>query len=306
MSKAHAIRVSLNKAITGKYSGDDWRWYNSQFFATDTTTHGLAAEIWRGYAFAPVYANNRRRKENFLQAWHIAFDFDTADYRSDLDALCSGDFFSEYGAFCYSTPSSKPEAPKSRMVYVFDEPVTDRLEYESFYRAMLRLYYHDADLSTKDAARLFFGSLKCDMRPHWRILPLTEVRAVISQYNLLLAQEEAAKPPKETIQVSPERGGRLFAKTLATMLNNLETAADGEKHRTLTRVSYALGGYVAAGYCTQLDAVGHIETAVKRMRNVRDPHAATATAAECIIAGMNKPIYIEVSRFTPQAEKKPA
>jgi hypothetical protein len=299
MSKDHKIRISINRAVTGKYSGDDWRWYNGQFTAIDTTVYGMAAEIWRGYAFAPVYRNNRRRKDHFLQAWHIAFDFDTADHRSDLSALYSGDFFTEYGAFCYSTPSSRPDAPKSRMVYAFDNPVADRLEYEAFYRAMLRLHYHDADLSTKDAARLFFGSYHCDVRPRWQVLPLVKVREIIDQHEKLLAQEEAAKPKREMIQVSPEKSGRLFAKTLETMLNNLETAADGEKHRTLTRVSYALGGYVAAGYCNQNDVLGQIETAVKRMSNVRDLQAAMATATECVSAGMSKPIYIEVARIDP-------
>ena len=295
MSQDHPITVSFNTAVQGKYTGQDWAWYNRQFRATDTTARGLAVSIWKGFAFAPVYRQNRRVKANFIKAHHIAFDFDTADERSSLVTLTDDQLYRDYGAFCYSTPSSQPDAPKSRMVYIFTEPITDLDRYEKLYRALLWGRYSVrplADASTKDAARLFFGSVKCTLEHNWKLLPTDIIDDLILCYDAHLDHTTAQKKTRVMV-VKPHAGKGIFSKYLEKLLTNITGAADGEKHRVLTKNAYAIGGYVAGGYIDRTEAQLRLLEAVNNMSGVDDMGKAENTAVESLEAGMGEPLFIE-------------
>lgn len=295
MSKEHQLKVSINTAVEGKYTGENWGWYNAQFKAVDTTAHGLAVAIWKGHSFAPVYCENRRRKENFEQAGHIAFDFDAGDDRSSLDTLCNDGFYMCYGAFCYSTPSSTAEHPKSRMVYIFERPITDLERYESLYHAILKIRYtHSplADKSTKDGARLFFGSKKCEVRGNWELLGDDDIDGMIEMWKEAM-EHENKRDNSRVLVIPPSTGGKRFEKVLQGVLLNITDAADGEKHHKLTQNAFAIGGYVTGGYIPKHEAEAALLAAVGRMKNVRDLGAAERTALDSMQAGMKSPLILE-------------
>lgn len=295
MSKDHPIQVALNTAVTGKFHPEGsrtWAWYNKQFRAQDTTARGLAVAIFNGYAFTPVYRDNWRRKENFQAAHHIAFDFDSGDHKSSLDHLAQDWIYAEFGAFLYSTPSSTAEHPKSRMVFVFDEPITSLERYELLYRAMLSVRYPHADQSTKDGARLFFGSLKCELRPNWQLFTAEWQDSVIDAYQQVLAHEAASRPVVARMTIPPERANGRFGKILAKLLDNIRNAPEGAKHKVLTQNAYAVGGYVAGGYLDKADGEAALLEAVRGMSNIADMERAERTAVESLAAGLAEPLVI--------------
>lgn len=299
MSKDHPIQVSINRTVRGKASGDKafWRHYNSQFQPIRTTAHGLAVEIWRGYAFAPIYFRDRRTKENFEMAYHIAFDFDRGDVTSSLERLVSDSFFQLYGSFAYSTPSSTAEKPKSRVVFVLEEPITDLVEYESLYRAMLKLRYNAtddvADKSVKDGARLFFGSPNCNLIGNWQLLDAETVRGMIEMYEEAHLLEISLEKVSAIFPVDPAKGGDLFKAKVSSMQRNLARAADGTKHLTLLKAAYAMGGYVAAGYIDPQSAQNALENAVGMMNGVNNKEAAYRTIRSGLEAGKARPLYLD-------------
>jgi hypothetical protein len=137
-TKMYPISVMINRSIKGKMPSGatpaDWQQYNAAWRLSDTTPYGLAGEVWRGYSFVSVF-NRRRKKENFVKAHHIAFDFDSGD--SSLDALSQHEFINIFASFAYATPSSTPDNPRSRVVFIFDKPYADINEYETQYQALL-------------------------------------------------------------------------------------------------------------------------------------------------------------------------
>jgi hypothetical protein len=321
MSKDHQIKLSVNTATRGKFSPEmwggystadeatrnkqAWAWYNRQFRAETMTVRDMLVRIWNGYAFTAVFNNNRRIKANFAEAWHIAFDFDTADDRSSLETLTAKFVYQQHGAFCYSTPSSTPSKPKSRMVFCFNEPMTDLERYETLYRAILLLWgfgkpvesgkkgeTRGADEVTKDGLRLFFGSYKCETHTNWQLLDTPIIDGLIEAYNDAEAERTAAIPVIQRHTLVPERGGRVMAKICTALENDLAEAVDGEKHRTLAKIAYVLGGYVAGGYLSATEAMGVARAGIARMRNVNDKEAAERTAWGQIEAGQAKPILL--------------
>ena len=64
----------------------------------------------------------------------------------------------DYGVFAtYTTISSTPETPKSRAVFVLEEPITDSGRYRKAREAFLHRY-PQSDQAIKDVARFLYGS----------------------------------------------------------------------------------------------------------------------------------------------------
>jgi hypothetical protein len=295
MSKDHPIQVALNTAVTGKFHPEGsrtWAWYNKQFRAKDTTARGLAVAIFNGYAFTPVYRDNWRRKENFQAAWHIAFDFDSGDHKSSLDHLAQDWIYAEFGAFLYSTPSSTAEHPKSRMVFIFDEPITSLERYELLYRAMLSVRYPHADQSTKDGARLFFGSLKCELRPNWQLFTAEWQDSVIDAYQQVLAHEAASRPVVARMTIPPEKDNGVFGKIIAKILDNIRNAPAGQRHAVVVKNSFVVGGYVSGGYVGKLEAEAMLINAIGGMHPDADKTDLERVGLDSLEKGLGKPITI--------------
>lgn len=289
-TKYYPIEVMVNRSIKGKMpSGatrDDWRQYNSSFVFHKTTPYGLASDIWRGFSFCPVFAE-RRKKENFRKAWHIAFDFDRGD--SSLDALSNHEFINIFSSFAYSTPSSTPDNPRSRVVFIFDQPYTNISDYEQLYQALLWWLELPADPSCKDALRLFYGSPGCKVWTNWSILPRSSADFVVREWLDHL-------PPvieRQTMVIQASEGGNRINKIINTLLTKIHNAPDGEKHTTLNRTAYVIGGYVGGGYIPQIEAVNMIRATIDAMQNVRDRNAAYVTAEIAVNDGTRSPLTMD-------------
>lgn len=286
----HQIEVMVNHYCKDKMPEDgNWKKYNSSFRRIETTARGLAIEVFKGYSFCPVF-EGRRRKENFVAAWHIGVDFDSGNERSTLDYLAKQDFINYYASFGYTTPSHTDEMPKARIIWVFNEPITDKQTYETLAKALLWRFPW-ADKAAKDALRLFFGSSNCKVWDNWSIFQKDAWQNLIDIY-------QAANPPqrkKETVQIEPHiLPTNISQARFDSLINTLKGATDGEKHPELCKIAYTFGGYIAGGYFTESEVKTALRSVVDNdMANVKNYESAYRTIDESISNGQLYPIYFE-------------
>jgi hypothetical protein len=193
--KHRKISIMMNRSIRGKMpttaTGADWAKYHNSFTKSTITARDFAADVYRGYSFCPVY-DGRRKQENFSEAWHIAFDFDS----NGIDDLRRALWVNYFLSFAYSTPSSTADAPKCRAVFIFDQPIQSAESYRELYHALAWWFGRDGletDPACKDVIRLYYGSPKCQLWDNWSILPRAAQRNMIDAY-----RRENAGQPRQT------------------------------------------------------------------------------------------------------------
>jgi hypothetical protein len=154
-----SFRCGLSQAFHNKslLPGFDKRAMGNSFIATEVTPEQLIMHILQGKAWTPaVFMDNRRVKNNFLSAQLIGLDFDSGISVDDANMEI---LISEYAALIHPSASSTPEKPKTRVVFILSEPVTEWHRYEALTLSMAKHFAHMMpDEQTKDATRLFYGS----------------------------------------------------------------------------------------------------------------------------------------------------
>ena len=178
----------MNRLHAGeKLAIGDRRWarFNGAFNGETHTAESLLAEIRRGHSFCCVLCHDDcgldhcgerwccperkndplhcgrpfgyRKTSHFLSAQTLELDFDQGDLTSSIPYLLTDPFIATYAAFLYSTLSSTPQTPKTRVVFILDSPFTDADSYRQA-RSVLLYKYPQSDQSIKDAARFLYGS----------------------------------------------------------------------------------------------------------------------------------------------------
>ena len=195
------VEVFINKSAVGKIPRDAprnaWTKFHANWNHEAMTARELAVNVWRGHAFAPVH-NGRKVKEQFVGAWHLALDFDCADDRASFEELRKDSLIDICSSFLYYTPSSKPPAYKSRVVFIFDSPVMSLEKYEEILDTFA-WWYPDSDQSTTDGSRFFYGSKGAEVYGNWSILPIKSAEYMIEQY-----RAEVPKAVKQTTVYKPK------------------------------------------------------------------------------------------------------
>ena len=120
------FEISINTLWPGeKLQQGDNRWqeqtasFHKELHTIDSLVKRVAVD---GCAFAPVMRGGYRSRGNFISAQHIGLDDDCGTAASSLQALAEDPFIAAHAAFLYETPSSTPECPKSKIVFVLDQP----------------------------------------------------------------------------------------------------------------------------------------------------------------------------------------
>ena len=216
------FRVAISTMeLPGKIKPGDpiWKSFNGSFENLELSPPALGWMIDEGRAFTTWHANNWRTSANYICGQHLGIDFDT---RSVADALADP-FVAKYAALVYATPSSTPEAPRSRAVFLLDSPISQPANYVRAASALIWTFGGAADRQCKDAARFFYGSL-CSMPTRLdNVLPLAVVRALIADYEALQQRPAQAAP---VLQGDPD-------KAVAGALAFAAKAGEGQRNTSL-------------------------------------------------------------------------
>jgi hypothetical protein len=162
---------------------DTWTKYTGSFENLELDPVGIMDKIYMGHPFCTWHKNKWRKGENYLLGQHLCLDFDTEDERSTLTTLAKDVFIQKYAFLIYTSPSHKPEAPRSRVVFLLDTPIQQAKNYTAA-AAALFFMYGSADSNGKDACRPWYGSVNCDMDVIGKELPLDKVKEIIAQYKI--------------------------------------------------------------------------------------------------------------------------
>lgn len=302
--KNSVIEVMGSTHLKGKapasWEASDWKKFHTTFTRQQTTPYKLAAAIWQGYSFTPVF-DGRRKEENFVAAWHMAFDFDAEG--ASLDYLMrDGSIAWLFASFAYSTPSSTAEHPKSRVVFIFDDPITTAEKSRELYRAIAWQFEQDGsktDPQCKDPLRLYYGSPGCQVIGNWSVLTTVSYDPERpSMADWFIAEYEKAHPPKPPSSIKPttktiKADDQYIESRIVSLLEGIIRAPDGKKHGVLNRNAFVLGGFVASGYLSQMEAAARLEDAIIANGRAKDFAAALRTIETAVRDGMEQPIVIE-------------
>lgn len=202
-----------------KIPADDpvWPRFNASFVNRELSLIEIANEIYGGHAFTTWHKDHWRITENYQLGQHIGLDFDTKDECSTLAYLKQDKFIARHAALIYTTPSHTTEAPKARVVFALDAPIHQSQNYILAARTLLWLF-GKADAKCKDAARFFYGSVRCDVEYLDNVLPLSKIKELIQKY------KETGERTRRTTQPT----GNVDADKLTDSI--IAKAADGERN----------------------------------------------------------------------------
>ena len=106
--------------------------------------------------------------DSFVSRQLVMVDIDSG---MTIDELKQEPLYQEFGAGYYCTPSHTIEAPRFRICFITETPITDVQKMRRLFQGLLK-YYTMADTACKDAARIFFGTVECSQCERTdRILP---------------------------------------------------------------------------------------------------------------------------------------
>jgi hypothetical protein len=162
----NATRTSLqfNIGICRLFPGEklppgDPRWgqHTHSFMKETHTIESLAKAIAvDGYAISAVMKDDHRQRDNFVSAQHLGLDHDLGTWESSIEGLLADRFIAHHAAIIHETASSSPDNPRSRAIFILDQPITDSKQYRLAAEALI-WKFRTADEHCKDEARLFFG-----------------------------------------------------------------------------------------------------------------------------------------------------
>lgn len=289
------IQLMTSKALRGKApQGFNWGEFYKTFKQQTITPHGFAAHIYNGYPFIPPYSNGRRLEENYTTAYHVAFDFDSEG--SSLDHLMQDKGIADqFASFAYSTPSSTPEQPKSRVVFIIPEGIDSSVKMRQLYAAIASRFKEEGsitDPSCKDPLRLYYGSYRCEVRPNWSALFPSAVNDLI---------DFAPKPEQQkeytivggTVALS-DASELEITNRIQYELGKVSSAPKGQRHETRCRIAYLFGGFVGAGHLTSGEACDMLGNATRAAVGFDNNKTAFRTIENAVKDGMSSPVIIQV------------
>lgn len=201
MVRLAVCRMFFNKNADRQVLEDKW-----ENVEVDPT--GLVEILKEGHPICVSDLNSNLREETqFKSSQVIGVDFDQGpdvEYFSRVDA-----FARKYAAVIYSTVSSTDEKPRTRLLFVLDEPVTSADEYKHQVTALLgRFRQFGVDEVCKSSVQVFFGNSKGDYRinPEARI-PKELISELINVYQKP-AQDTEKKKTSDILSTSSSNGSR--------------------------------------------------------------------------------------------------
>lgn len=258
-----SILIAINDMATGKIPPGDPRWatFNDRFTPRDLEPVEIANEVYTGHAYAGIH-QGRRSLENFVASQHIAVDMDSGDERSGFAALLRHDLVRVYGGMMHTTPSHSDAAPRARVIFFLDEPITDAPGYQTAAKFLVS-QFDGADPACTDASRFFYGSKGCDIWLSDNVLPVAQLRQFWRRWHtrqvperrdgIIRLEEYRAQPAP--IQRAPD-GKRGY--NLDALLDPVRQAVQGNRNNALNRQAFLAGKDIQAGRIGESEVVEHL------------------------------------------------
>ena len=243
---AYKVAVS-DMYLDGKLPPEDRRWriLTNSFVNLEMDLDELVTYILGGYSYT-TWHKPPRRAENFICGQHIAVDVDSGPHAS-VQGLLDNWLVRHYAAFVHATFSSRPEAPRSRAVFLLDEPITTAAGYMAAVETIISMI-PGADAIPKNAVSFFYGTRNdAEYAIPGFGLPVAFVREL---YAVRREQQRRQRPTYTANNGGGARTGNA-KEILHRWIDELARATTGNRNDTLNRAAFVCGKLAADG---ELDA----------------------------------------------------
>lgn len=134
-----------------------------------------------GYATSSELLNDHRNEENYVSRQLVMVDIDNG---MTIQELFDNEFYNLFGAGFYTTTRHTDTHHRFRILFVLEDPIADRLKMRKVISGLLHVY-SAADTSCKDASRIYYGTINCEIKEFRNvILPNYAVDALIEYVDL--------------------------------------------------------------------------------------------------------------------------
>lgn len=262
---------------------------------------GIIRHVTSGKALCvAALTKDWRNGDNFKSAQLMGVDFDSGP---DVDGVLSDELANEYAFLVYATPSSTPDAPRTRALFLLDAAISDAGEYKRLLkRLLLHFERNDIDQQCKDAVRLFYGSdLPGYSAVRSAVLPLAVLESLPPHPDE--AERVIVTAPAPRVAISDH--DRLHRYADVALQRILDTLASTVSHRNdaLNKAAFAAGRFVGALW-SGLD-YGSVEAALYQaaVSNGYVSKDGEAAARATIRSGLNKG---KANPKEPPVDRRPA
>lgn len=273
------IHVGISQAFHNKQllRGYKKAAFGNSFLPQQISLDALKQHIVSGGAFTMgAFKSEQRIKDNFMSSQMVALDLDDNVSVSECQ---SNAFINQYAAFIGATASSGKQDDygqviyKTRVLFMLDEPITDRQAWERLQRALLWHFEGlHPDAGCKDCTRLFYGSDNPDyIFDVSKVLPIAVLQNIAEQMDNsgIVSQEDRTPEDNSRILIrnkSNRNNDRVMTAaqryadvTLDNMASELSSMSEGGgryggRNNTLYRFGAAIGNMVASGMVSRSQA----------------------------------------------------
>jgi hypothetical protein len=248
------VNLSGNKAAMG------YSFYPAEIKLTQLVTH-----IVNGGAFTMgEFKSNHRIESEFVSSQLLALDLD--DCPMTIDELEDRYPIIQQSAFLmYPSPSSTVEQPKSRVLFVLDEPVEKGSRWRALQTALIEQFEElKPDTVCKDPARFFYG---CQTRNYYvDYIPRFSIEYAA---NLIIPQAEREEFARIESQYATRRTrdnvnelSGLTNKWFDTAIQKVSSTPPKERHKAFLNYAMWLYGLNAGGWPIATDEIERTFTAI--------------------------------------------
>ena len=227
--------------------------YDKSFIAKTISVEQLISHIVAGRAWAVgIYENDHRKKEHFQTSWLLALDIDNDDPDKTItfDEIVQNAEIRSFAALVHPTPSSAPEKPKTRVLFILDRQIPDKEKWEKAQQAVMRHFRQfSPDPKCKDAARFYYGSdLNGAVKAPGNRLSLDKIAEWVKEYDTYMAAElEKTRHDAPYATYTPDNI-KYAEKAYQNTLNELWAATEGKRNDLLNKAAYKLFGWAKAAW----------------------------------------------------------
>lgn len=141
-----------------------------------------------GCATSAELSTDNRSDANFVSRELFMVDIDSG---MNIQDLADNDFYNDYGAGFYTTPSHTQDNHRFRIMFRTEQPITDPAQAKKLIQALLRVYDH-ADPACKDSTRIFYGTKNCGLCLLTdRMLPVSMIEALCIMEDMFREEQTA-------------------------------------------------------------------------------------------------------------------
>lgn len=245
------IQLNLSEAFHNKtnLSGNKAD-FGFSFYPKSVKPPELVKHIRTGKAFTVGhFKGNSRTETQFISSQLLALDLD--DCPMNIDQLEDwSTFIQDYAFMMYPTPSSTPQQPKTRILFVLDEVVTSASRWRVLQLALMEHFAEiKPDEPCKDPSRLFYGCETSNYYVNYEArLPLIVVGGLVQP----LAERDDFSLLAERYTVTYHRTDSDLERCAVNFLNHglkkISQAGQGSKHKTFVNYAMWLYGLNAGGW----------------------------------------------------------